>query len=320
MLSGLLEYSLDGGLSWQLIDEAVRLESGAYRWEAPQLSGLARVRMTIGSQVFTTDAFALSRPLKTAIGFACGDSILLQWNQLEQAQAYEVFTLGSRELESVAVTRDTLLVLDKAASATRFFAVQPLFEGETPAIRSVTFDYALQGMQCYLTSFFSELTPEQEMYLNLQLGTTYQVEEVVFERKVDGQWIQLGNAYQQGISSYRFRDEAPHQGLNTYRARLRLANGETIVSEEDLNYYLSKPPFLVFPNPASASAGLNVYSIHREDQVFSFRLYNPHGKLVAESTLRSDREFIRLKGLPPGFYLYLIEGNEQLFRGRLVVH
>lgn len=317
--SGRLEYSMDGGESWQLIKEAVDLRSGAFRWEAPQESGLAQARMTVGNVVFLSDRFALSRPLKASLGFSCGDSILIQWNKLDKAQSYELFTLGSTRLEPVAITADTLMVLKKDDFPNGHFAVRALLEGAVPTIRSVTFDYALQGSYCYLSSFYSELTPEQEMFLNLQLGTTYQVEEIAMERKEGDEWVLIANAPLEGISSFRIADKAPLQGLNVYRARLRLANGQELISEEDRNYYLSQPPFVVFPNPVSSSDGLRIFSKNMEVQVVDFKLYTSLGQVVAQSTLKSDRAFIPLKNVKPGFYFYSIELEGRQFQGRLVV-
>lgn len=318
--TGRLEYSLDGGASWQLIEEAVELEKEAYRWAAPEVGELARARMTIGQQVFTTDAFALSRPLKTSVGFVCGDSVLIQWNRLAAATAYEVFAMGNTSMEPVETTTDTLLVLNSSEYPSRLFAVRPLLEGKVPAIRSMAFDYALQGTNCYLISFFSELTVNEQIFLNLQLGTHYQVEEVAFERKVAGQWEPVSVTAFPEHADFRVPDSTPLQGLNTYRAVVRLINGKEIITEEDRNYYLSGPPLIVFPNPVSASGGLRVYSRFSESQILRFRLYDPAGKLVAQSALTSDRAYVPLNNaLPPGLYVYSVELEGRTFQGRLLV-
>ncbi len=317
--SGRLEYSMDDGANWVLIAKAADLKSGSYRWEAPQEQGLARARMLIDEEVFVSDPFVLGRPLKTTVGFNCGDSILIQWNKQEKAQQYQVFSLGKSYMEPVAVTSDTIIVLNKQDFPTRFFAVQPLLEGAAPAIRSLTFDYALQGTQCYVTSFFSELSPENDMYLNLILGTTYQVKDISIERKAGQQWETIGKVALKGVSNFRFPDKAPLQGLNEYRAVVLLANGEKIISEEDRNYYLSEPPVIVFPNPVSGYSELKVFSKNREMQEFTFKLYTSLGKLVAESRLNSDREFVPLKNLPPGLYFYSVGLEGKQYQGRLVV-
>lgn len=317
--SGKLEYSMDGGESWQLIDEAVDLRKGAYRWEAPLVSGPALARMTVGDSLYTTEGFALSRPLTTSVGFDCGDSILIQWNKLDNAQAYRVFTLGDTYLESVELTTDTLLVLNKQALANPYFTVQPILQGGMPAIRSVTFDYVLQGAFCYFSSFFSELTPEHEIYLNLSLGTTYQVDEVILEKKVNGSWEVMARTPSGNVSNFRLLDEAPLQGLNVYRVRLELANGETLVSEEDRNYYLQEPPLMVFPNPVAGSDGLRIFSKNTEVQELHFKLYSQTGQLILQRILTSDRAFVSLSGLQAGLYFYSAELEGRPYHGRIVV-
>lgn len=48
-------------------------------------------------------------------------------------------------------------------------------------MRSLTFDYNQQGVDCYLVSFFSELASNGGISLNLELGTVYGVERISFE-------------------------------------------------------------------------------------------------------------------------------------------
>ena len=315
---GRLEWSKDGGNTWELLEKEVLLKKELYRWNSPSQHTTAIARMIVGDQVYLTDQFTLTRPLQTGIGFNCGDSLLLQWGKKEHVLEYEVFSMGEEKMEKLGNTSDTTMVLDKNKLPSNYLAVRPVLEGGAKGLRSVAFDYQYQGNSCYLVSFYSKSASGEGVYLYLGLGSTYQLENLILERKSGGEWEELQTIHRPSTSQLQFLDRQPQQGLNTYRATLRLSNGEEIVSLSEHNYYLTEMPFLVFPNPVSGTEELKIYSKPMEED-FSFRLYNQTAKLVLERKIGQERAYIRLQGLPQGMYFYTLSLENQQYRGKLFI-
>jgi len=113
--------------------------------------------------------------------------------------------------------------------------------------------------------------------------------------------------------------EVPDQGLNRYRLRVRLVNGVELISDVVENYFLTDVPFLVFPNPVPGAGDLRVFSKAFKIQEVTVRLYKSDGSLAFITKLFSDREYISLNNLAPGFYIYSITSEEGRFNGKLVV-
>ena len=315
---GRLEWSKDGGNSWELLEEMVPLEKELYRWNPPAQHTTALARMIVGDKVYTTEQFTLSTPVQAGIGFNCGDSLLLQWDKKEQVQEYEIYVMGEEKMEKLGSTGDTLLVLEKSKLPSTYFSIQAVLAGGIKGLRSVAFDYKLQGNSCYLLSFYSESAAEKGILLHLGLGSTYQVQNLILERKSKSGWEEIRTVQKPSTKQLQFIDSKPRQGLNTYRAKLRLSNGEEIISLAEHNYYLTQMPFLVFPNPVSGTEELKIFSKPMEED-FSFKLFSQAAKLVLERKVNQDRAFIHLQGLPQGMYFYTLTSANQQYQGKLII-
>lgn len=317
---GVLEISLDKGQSWELIDEGTDLAAESFTWNAPDILSTAIARMKVGQEVFRTQPFTISRPLRPSVGFNCSDSLMLSWKAVAGAETYQVFTLQSgRYLEVVANISDTFFIFQKADFPEKYFAVAPVpAEGET-GIRSATFDYAQQGVDCYL-AFFNVRAEEEGVHLALQLGTTYQVEKVHFERSLNGSFIPFHTIEDRESSSINFLDPEARQGVNEYRARLELANGQELLTEPALVYFLTELPFIVFPNPVSRNEDLHVFSKDFEGEKVFLEIYNLPGQIVMERELISERDPVSVEDLGPGMYFYILRSGRIRRSGKIYVY
>lgn len=317
--TGQLEYSTDNGASWMLISANINLARGHFRWEAPQITSPAIARMTIGSQTFITETFTISRPARINVGFNCADSVLLQWNDIPNATGYELFTLGDANLESVLTTSDTSIIVRKNDFPTSYFTMQPILSDGIKPVKSVTFDYNSLGTSCYLISFFPSHIAEEGVTLRTELGTTFEVAEVVFERMINNSFVPIGSVVQFDSLIVEFLDPAPIQGLNTYRTAIRLKNGVELTSELAETYFLTEKAFLLFPNPVSRSENLFVFSKDFVGQTRTMTLYDRYGKILKTGQLISERDFISISELVPGMYFYSIEVGGKEYRGKVIV-
>ena len=124
-----------------------------------------------------------SEPLDASVGFNCADSLLLRWERIPNAVEYKVSVLGEERLEEVATVTDTFYIEQNTNEfSDRRFSIQPILASGDSLLPTPTFDYALQGVDCYVFSFFQTLALDTGFYLNLTLGTTYGIEEIIFER------------------------------------------------------------------------------------------------------------------------------------------
>ena len=314
--TGQLAVSLNQG-EWQTIDGAVDLSAEYYVWEPPSVFASARARMVVNGTAYLSDTFTISRSLQPAVGFSCGDSVLLQWGRVEEATGYTLYTLGEHYLEAVGTTQDTLAVV-RPSVADAWYAVAPrLIDGE--GIRSAALAPQSLGTGCYVSSFLAGINDRSEVSLLLDLGTTYQVTGVAFERW-DGTTFQpLARADTVASTLQEYEDSTATQGLNEYRARLQLTNGQEVVTESASVYYLTDQPVLVFPNPVPSSQPLNVYTRTFDTGPARLTLYNDLGQPVLTQALASEREAVAVGSLLPGLYAYVVSVGNERFRGKIIV-
>ncbi|MFK8105262.1 MAG: S8 family peptidase, partial [Saprospiraceae bacterium] len=317
---GSLSYSLDNGNSWITIEEAVDLQRGYHRWLLPEgLTGVAMARICTGTDCYTTETFTLSTLPNLTVGFECGDSVLLSWQNYAQATSYNIYTLNDSRLDSVRNITENFFLFQKSDFAQPYFAVQPVFAGNKKGIRSVTIDYNLLSLGCYINSFYLENQGQAGLNVLLDLGTAYGISEIVIQRSNTAGFVDLGTIADPSPLFLEFLDPAPAQGFNQYRAKLILENGEIIYSELADAYFLSSLAYLVFPNPASVEEGFNVFSKDFSTETMDFELFSSDGKVLLQKTLTTDREFITTKGLAPGIYIYRISTSNDIEINKIIL-
>lgn len=316
---GRLEYSINNGVTWILIKDGVELSKGLLRWNAPALTAVAKARMIVGTSVYETESFTISRPVPTRVGFNCTDSAMLTWQRVPEAISYRVNLFSNAKLQEFIQTADTSLILDKTQLTSSLFSIQPILQQGYTALAGYTFDFNNQGVACYLSGFFCELRGEDGIRLRLQVGTTYGIQAVVFERLQAGSFVPLQTTESIVDTQVDFIDTAPLQGLNTYRARIMFVNGGEITSETSSEYFLTTTPFLLFPNPVAKGEDLQIIAKQFLNLGQEFILYSSSGAKLFSQTLFSDRESVTIPFYPPGIYLYSILTEEGLTRGKLVI-
>lgn len=317
---GQLEYSIDAGASWVTINNAVDLTRGYYRWDAPDVNTPAIARMQTTEGTFDTDHFTISRPAKVNIGFNCTDSVLIQWQSQEKALEYTVKTIDETGLETFTSLQDTSIIIQKEMFSTSQFAIQPLYENGLLPLPSVTFDYNSLSNSCFLISFFPVESFEEGVKLRTILGTTFGVEEVHFQREINGIFQDIGTITNFDSLIVEYIDTTPVQGPNTYRTKVMLSNGIELVSESSDIYFLTEKPFLIFPNPVSNNEELFVFSREFGNTERILTLYDRSGRALKSGKLISEQDFISVAGLAPGMYFYSVSVAGQRYRGKVIIN
>jgi Subtilase family len=319
---GRLEYSIDSGNSWNIISTTVDLQKGYFRWIAPDVFSSAIARIKIGNDYYNTDRFSIASVLRTSVGFNCTDSVMLQWQRVANATYYQVHTLGSKFMESFFTTSDTFAIFNKANLSSVYYAVQPVFIDGVRPIRSLTFDYSLQGVDCFLSTFTALNRFDDGIELMVQVGTTYGIDSVVFEHQLSANVFERLGSLKPFQRSITYLHTNPFQGLNVYRAIIFLQNDVQIISQAQDNFYLTTLPVVMFPNPVDKSTNSQLFVFTKNfsgEQVY-FTLKNTDGRVVIQGELFSDRETIDLTNITSGLYLCSIEVSGKRYAYRIVVY
>jgi hypothetical protein len=317
--TGRLEIRLEREAHWQLIKDNVDLSAGALRWIANDIQGVAQARMVIGSAHYTTDLFSISKPIIPTVGFNCQDSVMLRWNKVLNAQSYRVKYYANSTMQDYLITSDTSFVFNKAESTANYFAIESIFENDKTGIQGYAVDYNLQSSACFLNTFYTQLQQNEGINLLVELGTTYGIDKIIFQRQEGPSFLDIGTVTSFNSTDISFLDTAPLQGLNTYRVIVRFTNGEQLVSDIVNDYFLSTIPFIIFPNPINSGAELQILSKTFETTPQVFTLYSNSGMKLFSYNLLSDRESMTLPVLSPGLYLFTIQSEEGLIRGKLLI-
>lgn len=112
-LSFQLEYSSNGGSTWNSIATNIPAEDRYYDWTVPNLAtGNVKLKLTRGNETFITDPFSVIGVTSTInIDWVCMDSTSISWSAVPGAAGYEVLRLGNLYMDSVAYTTTTSIVL-----------------------------------------------------------------------------------------------------------------------------------------------------------------------------------------------------------------
>lgn len=316
-----LDYSIDNGVSWLTLDNSVELSRGFWRWNNPPLNGDSAIaRMTFGSESHTTESFTISAPLEASVGFNCGDSLLLKWQSVANAVDYTVFGLGQSVLEELTTVEDTFIVINnKSSLLNERLTIQPNLLGDNSLLPAPTFDYTVQGVDCYIFTFFQTLALDTGFYLNLTLGTTYGIERITFQRNELSNYIDIGTIETPATEEISFLDDNPTQGYNEHRVVIDFINGEQIIMSAGASFFLTEVPVRVFPNPAEAGSFMQIITREFEDRSSTFELLDSKGALIMSKTVFGTLDFIELAGLDPGIYYYRLLGDGETFKGRVII-
>ncbi len=316
--TGLLEMSTDNGNSWQLISPTADITKGYYKLQTPSLTSKAILRMTINSQVFTTDTFTISKRNVPTVGFNCIDSFLLIWPKVTEASSYRLSRLGNQYMESFLTTTDTFAVFPKSTNPVKYYSVTPLI-GTKAAVRSYTFNYETAGTGCYIKNFFADLNLSNEAELTLELGTTLRIKSIAFEKLTAVGFKQIDKTTAINTFQYYSLDKTIRPGSNIYRAVIELTNGQLIYSTAAAIYFIGADPLVVYPNPVQRNGSLTILS--RLDDGLIFQLIDNYGKVVLQKKITESPQQLSLYSLPKGIYYFrLLKQNQKQQSEKLIIH
>ncbi len=316
-LTAQLEMSIDNGNNWQLVSNNIDLTKGYYKLSTPDLFSKALLRMKINTSTFTTDTFTISKRINTTVGFNCPDSFLISWPRVAAASGYQLSHLGNQYMEPFFITTDTFVVISKTASPSKYYSVTPLLNNKA-AVRTYTFNYETQGTGCYVKSFLANLTLSNEGNLLLELGTTYQVKSIRFEKQTTTGFRLVEKITTINGLQYQSIDPSIIPGSNIYRAVIELTDGRLIYSSTAIIYFVGTNPAVVYPNPVQRNGSLTVLA---ENEALQFQLIDNNGRVVLQKKLTDYPQQLSLLNLPKGIYYFrLMKDNRKVQSGVVIIN
>ncbi len=310
-----LEYRLNGG-DWQTAAHGVDLAKKYFQWQPPDTFAAIQLRVKSSQRSWLSDTIGISKNLLINTGFNCTDSFLIYW-QKAKVDSYRVYRLGEKYLEPFVTLSDTALIQFKQNNPYKFFSVAPVLPLQIEGQRAYTFDYTQQQVACYISGFIADPSGNNAARLSLQLGTTYQVAKIVFEKLSATGFTSFREITP--VTSTQFMITTPaNNGLNVYRAKIELQNGATYYTQPEQVLLFGTQPYYVFPNPIKPGSTLNVMDVDPDNR--EFRLYDVFGRLVMKESLVGFRNQLRMPLLQRGIYFYvIIQSNDKVLKGRLIV-
>jgi hypothetical protein len=298
--TGSLAYSRDYGNSWTPIQQGIDLSLGYYRWQSPADMGPVILSITDGALRYTTDTVVLSKLIEPVVGFSCEDSFYLHWNTFPGAQAYRIYAMGTKYLEAVQLTTDTMAVLANANFPGNYVAVEPVFDG-LAGQRSYTFNHATQGAGCYIRSFRGELE-NQVARLYLTLGTVYQVQRIVLEKWNGVEFQPIAERLASDSLEFLFEDQRVVNGVNRYRVRVDITGNRKVYSPTEDLFFTGTEGYRLYPNLVRRGEPMNLALENIVDDG-TIQVFDMQGRLLWQDIIRSSPQQIPTHYLVPGIYL-----------------
>ncbi len=295
---------------WQTITSNLDLSKKYYQWVTPDQTTTIQFRLLNGLKEWQSDTVSLSPRLRINTGFNCVDSFLVYW-QKAGVNSYQVYRLGSQYLEPFKVVTDTAFIQTKQNNPYEYFTVAPILPFQIEGIKSYTFNYKQQQVDCYINGFFADPSGTKNARLTLQLGTLFGVAKIVFEKRTATGFTDIKT-----LTSFNNKEiitlEAATGGLNSYRARVELLNGQVYYTQTESVYIFDGQSFYLFPNPLRPGASLRLLADDFDDTVI--RLYDVLGRKVAEQKIDQYLNEIKLPLLQSGIYYAILykSGNRIL--------
>jgi hypothetical protein len=313
--TGLLEFSLNNGNTWQTINNSVDLTKGYYKWTPVDTFVTALLRMNVASQNFLSDTFTISKRFDVFVGFNCPDSFMLWWKRVPGVNNYQVYRLGDKYMEPLLVTTDTAIILGKQTNTSLFYAVAPLMNTKS-GVRGYGYNYTTQGVACYVRTFLAQLINNAGQ-LDLDIGTIYNVKTITWQKLTLSGYTSLQTVSTITGLHFNYTDNALVHGLNTYRVKIELIDGRVIYSETETIYFANEP-YLVYPNPVPRYQDVTI--INNDADSASLQVFNSLGVKVYEKNLTDWINHIPTGKFSKGLYLLRIIKNEKLNTLKLIVY
>lgn len=314
--NGTLEYNFLQNNNWLPASQSIDLAKKYLTWSVPETISPCLLRMKIGNQYFFSDTFLITTLLNPKVGYVCGDSILLFWEKLKNINAYQLYRLGEKYMEPFTKVSDTFAIINARNSDTKYFAVAPVFYNGQAGAKSYAFDYTLQGIGCYIRNFLVN-EDGNNARLSLSLGTIVNVTNITFEKLSSSGFTPIYNTDVNGKTEFEFTYQPLQKGINIFRAKIILSNGQIIYSGSESVYYAEDGKYLVFPVPVKRNTAIEIFTEIPDEE--TIQLIDMMGRIVLQKQIQFPHEYIKTGNLQGQYFYRIIKKGQKVSSGKLFV-
>ncbi|MDB5232055.1 MAG: hypothetical protein JWN76_2860 [Chitinophagaceae bacterium] len=314
--NGKAEISYDKGQTWNVINSNTNLSDRYIKANIKDTNALGLLRMTINTNVFYSDTFTISSQTNISVIYNCGDSAMISWNRISGVNNYQLYQLGDTYLEPFSIAADTSIVFHQTNST--YIAVAPIIQNKA-WLRSYGLDYTKQGVGCLVNNLIAEIKNNNQALITAFLSVVPAIKELSFQKLTANGVIDLAVFNSINTSVLSATDNLLLQGINTYRVKILLNNGQVIYSAITQLYFSNNKAFILFPNPVNRD-DLHVNILSEDFDNCVFELFDVFGRMVQQVKLKQELQQIRLPSLSTGVYTYIIRRKEErLQKGKLII-
>jgi hypothetical protein len=306
------------GDSWMFIQSDILPSKGYSEWMTNNQNGLAQLRWSNGDLNVISDTFLITNALEPDVALLCADSLVITWEDPGHADRFEIFKPGARHMEYYAFSSDTFFIENNPSQSQKYYAVAPIYDVIRGPL-SYAFDYTIQGAGCFLNSFYLRHVIGDKAFFAAGLSSIDEIEYIVLEEKQQSGFIGI-QTYQEIDSTVLFFESGKLKpGVNEFRLKIVLTNGEIIYSQVERVYYSGELNVLIFPNPASSDEAINLLTNGIDD--FELRIFDVQGREIMNFEHLDSPVFIPIEDLSPGVYIMQLQGeNGALHAGLFQVY
>lgn len=303
-VNGKLSISYDNGSSWTVLTNNTPLNDTFFKWAAPDLFSTALLKMEINGKEFRSGSFVVSSPPVLNVGYNCTNKLMLYWKPQPKALSYTLYNLSDNILRPVAQLKDTLVVIDKSAISSPYFALSAN-GADFSGLKSYTTDYTAQAVSCYTRNLLGDVEGDA-IRLSLLIGSTYQLKNITWEKQsAPGIFVPLTKAAViPNQLNYIQMDDHPKIGIQFYRVTLETEDGNKILSDILPVDFLKSNDFVFYPNPVTS----DLYVMSGDFKPFNLALYNISGQKVFNEDGTGQQQF-NISTLSAGLYIGVISRN-----------
>ncbi len=312
---GTLSASTDDGQTYVSLSD-VDLANGYYAL-VPGFRGRVLLKMEIGGESFVSESFIVSIEPGIEVEYVCDESAMIAWEKIDNANSYNIYTMGAQYLELVKSVTDTVAILDRAELPSNYFAVEPVIDGSA-GYRSASYDITAQGVNCYYKGL-NAVVENGNGTLTLILSTTFNVDRIIWQKKILDEFQAIGETPVSGVSEIiSFADEDLLSGVTVYRAIIVLKSQETVQTNDAVIYYADEISFVLFPNPVDLLT--QDLAVLTDGDGLGIYFYDRTGKLVKTQEILNPLFYFSVADLDPGLYLYRIQrGTRWVSSGKILL-
>ena len=300
--TAVLQYRFNGN-AWETLDAQVDLTKQSYQWNAPDRSGYLQFRLLTNTFEKQSDTVLMAPVITLQTGFNCADSFMLYWPRLS-GYTYQLYKLGAKYLEPDLITTDTLVIKAKLNNPNEVYTVAPIIVNGFNSYVGYAQNYKQQQLECYIKGFVADPSGISNARLVLEIGSTYQVKRVEFE-KMTSNGFQLIKTINPVTSKQISSIESANNGLNIYRAKLVFGNGQIQYSSPSSVLVFGEQYYYLFPNPLVQGNVLKLMS--KEIDSTSVMIFDLSGRKVHQQVITGFIENISMPLLPKGMYYAIIQ-------------